>query len=149
MDNVHLYLFGRQLDQRVAQRLDRTVHVTLHDDIQFVEVTQCQTTAYFVQRQHLLCTQTLLTLQLFTFVGNLTRFLFSFNYMEGVTGSGSTVQAQNQSRFRRTCLFHALVAFIEHGFHLTVTCTCKHNVTHLQCTVGHQYRSHIATTFVQ
>ena len=149
MNNVYLYLLGRQLNQRVAQRFNGTVHITFHDDIQFVEVAQCQTAAHFIQRQHLLCTQTLLTLQLFALVGNFTCFLFCLDYMECIACSRCTVQAENQSRFRRTCLFHALVTFVEHGFHLTVTCTCEHNVTHLQSTVGYQHRSHIATTLIQ
>ena len=42
-----------------------------------------------------------------------------------------------------------LVTFVKHGFHLTVACTCKHNIAHLQSTVGHEYRSHITTTLIQ
>ena len=149
MNNVHLYLFGRQLNQRVAQRFNRAVHVTLHDDVQFVEVAQCQTAAYFIQCQHLLCTQALFTLQLFTLVGDFTRFLFGLDYMECITCGRRSVQTQNQSRLRRTRLFQTLVTLVEHGFHLTVACTCEHNVTHLQSTVGYQHRSYITTTLIQ
>ena len=41
-----------------------------------MEVTQCQTTANFIQSKHLLSTQTLFTLQLFTLVSDFTCFLF-------------------------------------------------------------------------
>ena len=58
-----------------------------------VEIAQSQTTAYLVEGQHLCRTQTLLTLQLFAFVGNLTGFLIGIEHMEGITRSRSAVQA--------------------------------------------------------
>ena len=114
-----------------------------------MEVTQCQTSAYFVERQHLLGTQSLFALQLFTLVGYFTGFLFGLDYVERITGSGSTVQTQYQSRFGRTCLFHALVTFVEHSLHLPITCTSQHDITHLQGTVGYQHRSHVTASLIQ
>ena len=69
MDNIYLNLFRRQLNQRIAQRFHRAIHVTLNDDVQFLEVTQSNTTAQLIQRKDLLRTQALFTSQLFTFVG--------------------------------------------------------------------------------
>ena len=100
-----------------------------------MEVTQCQTTANFIQSKHLLSTQTLFTLQLFALVSDFTCFLFRINYVERITGSRCTVQSQNQYRLRRSGLFQALVTFIEHSFHLTIGCTCQYDVSHLKCTV--------------
>ena len=85
-----------------------------------MEITQCQTASDFIQCQHLLSTQALFTLQLFTLIGNFTGFLFGINHMESITCGRSTIQPQNQYRLRRTGFFNALVAFIEHSFHLTV-----------------------------
>ena len=39
MDHIYLDLFGRQLDQRITQGLDRAIHVTFHNYVQFLEVT--------------------------------------------------------------------------------------------------------------
>jgi hypothetical protein len=114
-----------------------------------MEVTQRQTAAHFVERQHLLRTQTLFTLQLFAFVGDLACFLLRFDYVERVASSRCTVQAQYQGRCRRTSLLHALVTLIEHSLHLTVAGTRQHDVAHFQGTVGNEYRSHIATTLIQ
>ena len=82
MDDIYLNLFRRQLDQRVAQCFHRTIHVTLNDNIQFLEVTQSDTTTQFIQSKNLLRTQALFTSQLFTFVGDFTSFLVAFYHME-------------------------------------------------------------------
>ena len=149
MDYIYLNLFSRQLDQRVAQCFHRTIHVTLNDDVQFLEVTQCNTTAQFIQCKNLLCTQALFTSQLFTLVRNLTSFLIAFNNMECVTCGRSTVQSQNQCRFGRSCLFHPLITFIEHSLHTSIAGSCQYDVSDFQSTVGHQYRSYITTSFIQ
>ena len=114
-----------------------------------MEVTQCQTAAHFVERQHLLRTQTLFTLQLFALVGNLACFLLRLDYVERVASSRRTVQAQYQGRCRRTGFLHALVTLVEHSLYLTVVSTCQHDVAHLQSTVGNKHRSHIATPLIQ
>ena len=149
MDDIDLNLVGRELDQRIAQRLNRTVHIALDDDIQFMEVAESQPSAHFVQRQHLLGTQALFALQLLTFVGNFAGFLIGIEHMEGVTGSRSTVQTQNQHRFGRSCLFETLVALVEHGLHLTIGSSGQHDVAHMEGTVGHEDGGHIAAALVE
>lgn len=89
----------------------------LDNHVQFVEITQCQTATYFIERQHLLCTQALFALQLFALIGNFTSFLLRFYYVECITGSRSAIQAQYQSWLGRTCLLDALVAFVEYRFY--------------------------------
>ena len=114
-----------------------------------MEITQSQTTAHFIQCQQFLSTQALLTLQLFTFVGNVTSLLFRINHMESITCRRSTVQPQNQYRFGRTGLLDALVTFIKHSFHLTITSTSQDYIAHFQRTVCHQHSSHITASLVQ
>ena len=149
MDDIYLNLFRRQLDQRVAQCFHRTIHVTLNDNIQFLEVTQSDTTTQFIQSKNLLRTQALFTSQLFTFVRDLTGFLIAFNYMERITCSRSTVQSQNQCRFGRSRFFHALITFVEHGFHTSVAGSRQYDVSYFQSTVRYQYRSYITTSLVK
>ncbi len=114
-----------------------------------MEITQSQTTAHFIQCQQFLSTQALLTLQLFTLVGNVTSLLFRINHMESITCRRSTVQSQNQYRFGRTGLLDALVTFIKHGFHLTITSTSQDYIAHFQRTVCHQHSSHITASLIQ
>jgi len=149
VDYIHLNLFGRQLDERVAQCLHRAVHVALHDHVQFVEVAQSQSSAHLVQRQHLLRAQALFTLQLFAFVGDLAGLLLGVEHMEGVACGGSAVQAQDEGCLRGARLLDALVTLVEHRLHLTVRGTGQHDVAHVQCTVRHQDGGYIATALVE
>ena len=149
MDDIYLNLFRRQLDQRVAQCFHRTIHVTLNDNIQFLEVTQSNTTTQFIQSKNLLRTQALFTSQLFTFVGDFTSFLVAFYHMESVTGSRSTVQSQNQCRFSRTRFFDTLITFIEHSLHTTIASSGQYDISDFQSTVRYQYRSYITTSLVK
>ena len=149
MDNIYLNLFRRQLNQRIAQRFHRAIHVTLNDDVQFLEVTQSNTTTQLIQCKDLLRTQTLFTSQLFTFVRDLTGFLIAFNYMECITCSRSTVQSQNQCRFGRSRFFHALITFVEHGFHTSVAGSCQYDISYFQSTIRYQHGSYITTSLIQ
>ena len=149
MDDIDLDLFGRETDQRVGQSLYGTVHVTLDNHVQLLEVTHRNTTADIIQGQHLLCTQTQFALQLFTTVGNLASLLFCLQDIECITSLWCTIQAQNQSRFGRTRLFDPLVTLVEHRLDTTEVCTCQHNVTNLQSSILNQHGRYITTTLVE
>ena len=149
MNHIHGYLFRRQLDQRIAQGFDGTVHVSLHDDVQLLETTQSDTAAHFVESQNLLRTQTLLTLQLLALVRDFASLLFRIHHMERITGCRCTVQTQNRSCLSRADFFHTLVTLIEHGLHTTVVRTGQHDVPYMQRSVRHQYRSHVTASLIQ
>ena len=149
MDDVDLHLLGGELYQRVAQRLYRTVHVALDDDVQLVEVAQSKTAAHLVERQHLLRAQALFALQLLALVGYLACLLLGLDDVERVAGSRGAVQTQYQGGFGGACLLHALVALVEHCLHLSVAGSGKHDVAHLERTVRYQHRSHVAAALVQ
>ena len=57
-----------------------------------MEVAQSQAAAHLVEGKHLLCTQTLFTLQLFALVGNLAGLLVGINHVEGIASGGGSVQ---------------------------------------------------------
>ena len=149
MDNIYLNLFRRQLNQRIAQRFHRTIHVTLNDDVQFLEVTQSNTTTQLIQCKDLLRTQTLFTSQLLTFISDFTSFLIAFDYMECITCSRSTIQSQDQCRFGRSCFLDALVTFVEHSLHTSIAGSRQYDVSHFQSTVRYQYSSYISTSLIQ
>ena len=149
MDDIYLNLFRRQLDQRVAQCFHRTIHVTLNDNIQFLEVTQSDTTTQLIQCKDFLRTQALFASQLLTFVGNFTSFLIAFYHVECVTCSRSAIQSQNQCRFGRSCFLDTLITFVEHSLHTSVACSCQYDVSHFQSTVRYQHSSYISTSLIQ
>ena len=94
MDDVDLDLVGRELEQRVAECLHRTVHVGLDDDIEFLEVAQCNAAANLVEGHMLLCAQTQLALQLCTAVGDVLGLLLVFGDVEGVASLTSTCKSK-------------------------------------------------------
>ena len=44
MDDIDLDILRRQFDERVLDSLYRTVHIGFDDDVEFLEVTDSQTT---------------------------------------------------------------------------------------------------------
>ena len=135
VDDVHLYLLGRELDERIAQRLDRTVGITLHDDVQLMELTQGNTVGDIVKTQGLGGTDRLLALQLHTLIGDVACLLLRLHDMEGITSGWSTVQTEDDSGICRTSLCDALVTLVEHSLDTTVAGSCHHDITHMERTV--------------
>ena len=148
-NDVHLHLLGRQFDERVGEGLDRSVHVTLHDDVQLVELTQCDAVRDVVQTQRLRGAQRLFALQLCALVGNLACLLLGLHHMEGVTGCRGTVQTQDDGGLGGSGTLDALVTLVEHGLDASVAGSSHDDVAHLQRTVAHEHRRHVAASFVQ
>ena len=149
VDHVDLNLGSRELDERVAQCLDRTVNITLDDDIEFVELTQCTQAANVLESAAMLSALHLLALQLLAAVGDLACFLVGVHHVELVTGSRSTVQTKYQGWRRWSSLLDALVALVEHSLYLTVVSTGEHNVTHSQRAVINEHCGNVATSLVE
>ena len=70
MDDVHSDLFGGEFDERVCESLHGTVHITLDDDIQFLEVSDGDTAADLVEGHVLLGLDALDPDELLALVGN-------------------------------------------------------------------------------
>ena len=88
-----------------------------------------------IQRELLLCPQSLLTLQLQTLVGNLTSLLLSLKNMERVTSCRGTVQSKDDTRLSGSGLGDALVALVEHRLDASIGSTGNQVVTHMERTV--------------
>ena len=95
VDNVNLNLGCRELDERVAQSLDRTVNIALNDDVELVELTQSAQASDVLKSAAVLSALHLLTLQLLASVGDLACLLIGVHHVELVTGGWSTVQSQD------------------------------------------------------
>ena len=91
----------------------------------------------------------LLALQLLPLVRDFTGFLLGFQNIEPVPGSRGAVQTENQCRLTRAHFLDALVALVEHGFYLAVTCTGHHHVSLMQCATLHQDGRKIAAALVE
>ena len=98
MDHIDPHLFGRELDQRVGESLDRTVHITLDDDIEFLEVADGDTPADLLEGHMLLSLDALDADQLLPLVGDGLRFLLVSHHIELVTGARSSVKTKYADR---------------------------------------------------
>ena len=92
------HLFSGKLLQRVTEGLHRTVHVTLDDDVEFLEVTECQPSADFIECNVFLRADTLFTHDLCTPVGYLFGFRFIIINLEFLTSLRCTIQTEDQYR---------------------------------------------------
>ena len=123
MNDVDLNFLRGEADERVGERFDRAVHVTLDDDIELLEVTQRTATSEFVEGKTLLRAVVLLTLELLTLAGDTTRFLFGLHNVEGLTCGRCTVQTKDQNGFAGACMLDLLVTLVEHSLHTAVVRT--------------------------
>ena len=123
MDDVDLNFLRREADERIGERFDRAVHVTLDDDIELLEVAQRTTTSEFVEGKPLLRTVVLLTLELLTLAGDATRFLLGLHDVEGLTCSRRTIQTKDQNGFAGASLLDLLVTLVEHSLHTAIVRT--------------------------
>ena len=149
MDNVYLNFFGREFNQRIRKGFDRTVNVTFHNDIQFLEVSDSDTTANFVEGNMFLCTESLFALQLFALVGNLTGFAFAFHHIELVAGLWCAIQTENQYRFGWAYLFDTLVAFVEHRLDMAEMLPGQNHIAYAKRSRLDQDSGHITAAAVE
>ena len=147
--HIHLHFLGRKFEQCVAKCFVTTCHVGLNDDVEFVEAAESLAASDVFECDAFLCLQALFALQLFALRGYFAHFLLGVHHIELVAGGRSAVQAKHEHRGRWSGFFHALVALVEHGFHLTEVCTCQDVIAHMECTVLNEHCGHIAATLVE
>ena len=114
-----------------------------------MEFTKSNTMRQFVKSKFGSSTQTLLTLQLDTLVGNLTSLLLTLHHVERVTCCWCTIESKDDGRLCRTGLLNTLITLVEHSLYFTPGSTCDNHVANLQGTIRYQYSRNIATTFVK
>ncbi len=149
MDDVDLDILGGELDERVLDSLDGTVHIGLDDDVEFLEVSDSQTATDLLESDVLLGADRLLALQLLTLVSNLACLLLGRQYVELVTGLRRTVETEDRTRLTRANLLDALAALVEHGLDTTVVGAGQHDVAHMERTVLDEQRSYVAASLVE
>ena len=138
-----------EFDKRVFDSLDRTVHIGFDDDIEFLKVSDSQTTTNLFEADVFLRADGLLALKLLTLVGDVACFLLRRDDVELITGLRRTVETEDRTGFARTHFGDLLSALVEHRFDTTVEGTCEDDVAHMQRTVLHEQRSYVAAAFVK
>ena len=149
MNDVHLYLLGGEIDERVGEGLYGAVHITLDDDVEFLHAAHGDTCANLLQSDAVLGADTLLTLQLQSLVGYLAHLLLAVHHVEGVACLRRTVQTQQRGSPRRAYALDLAAALVGEVLHTTVACAGNHVVADVQRAVAHQDGGHIAASPVE
>ena len=114
-----------------------------------MELTTSDSVRDIRQGKTSLCTQALLTLQLFTLVSNLTCLLLCLHNMEGITSCWCTIQTEDDCRLCWSSTLDALVTLIEHSLDTTPWSTSDNIITNLQSTIRYKNRTYITTTLIK
>src|SRR5690606_32900624 len=149
VDNVYLDFISGQFEERVRQCFNRTVHVTLNDNVQLLEVTNSKPATDFVQRNVLLGPHGLLTEYLSAFGGDFTRLAVSSHDVEFFTRLRCAVETQDEHWCRWPGFRNPLARIIEHGLDATVMRSGKEDISHAKRTVLNHDRSHISASLVE
>ena len=147
--HVHLDLLGGELDERVGESLDRTVHVTLDDDVELLEVADSDTAAYLLECHVLLGLDALDAQQLLAFVGDALGLLLVGEHIELLACGRGSVESEYGHGRRRAGLGNFLAALVEHRLHLAVAASAQHHVAELESTLLHEHRGEIAAALVE
>ena len=113
MNDIDGNTFGRQFDERVAEGLHRTVHITFDHNVKFLIIAEFEATTNLVESKHFGSTQVLFTLELHAFVCNVASFLFGFHYVELVAGLWCSIEAEYCSSMGWRHFLNADSAFVE------------------------------------
>ena len=113
--------------------------VSAWEDGQFLEVAHCDSSADFLQSYDLCCSQSLLSLQLLTLVGDFSCLALVVHYVDVVTCLRRSVESEHQCWLRWACLLDSLVSLVEHGLHLSEVLAGYHYVAHFQRSVADEH----------
>ena len=149
MNDIHLDLLRRELLQRVTEGLNRTVHVTLHNEVELLEFSNRDPATQLLKRNRLLRPNPLFTLQLLTLGRDRPRFLFIFKAVELVPCRWCAIETQDRNGNRRTCFFHTRTAFVEHGLDLSGVLACQNRIAHPQRASFDKQVRHVSAALVE
>ena len=149
VDDIDLHLVSGEFQQRVGEGFDRTVDITLDDNIEFLEVANGDTAANLVEGHVLLGAETLLALQLCTLGGDVLGFLLAFGDVEGVACLTGACETKEKHGLRGTGGHNLLVTLVVHGADTSADGTGNDGVAFADSTVFDKQFGDVATTFVE
>ena len=108
VNDIHLYFLGGEFYQRIRQGFHRTIHVTFDNDVQFLEAANGNSSSDFIQCNMFLGPETLFTLQLFAFIGDILGLFFVFKNIEFVTRLRSSGKIREPAQGMRVLLHQSV-----------------------------------------
>src|SRR5665811_691789 len=118
------------LEQRVLERLDRTRHITLEDEVEVVDLARGQSLVEVLEADPLATLgQAGRTLGGFTTLGDLASGAVVGCHQERVTGAGHRGQTEHHDRTRRRGLLDRVAVLVQHGADAAVATAGHDGVT--------------------
>jgi hypothetical protein len=122
VDDAQLDLVAHlDLEQRIFERLDRTGHVALEDEVERLDLASRERLVEVLQADPLARTgEQRLAVGRLALLGDLPRGAVVGGHQEGVAGAGYRGEPEHHDRPRRACALHVLAVLVEHGPHPAV-----------------------------
>src|SRR5665811_1437585 len=151
VDDPQVDLFADvDLEQRVLERLDRTRHITLEDEVEVVDLARGQGLVEVLEADPLATLgQAGRALSGFTTLGDLTSGAVVGCHQERVTGAGHGGQTEHHDRTRRRSLLNRVTVLVQHGADAAVATAGHDGVTDAKRSGLDQHRGDRATTLVE
>ena len=149
MDDVDTHLLGGEFDEGVGEGFDGTVHVTLDDDVELLEVADGYTAADLLESHVLLGLDALDTDELLALVGDALGFALVAHHHEFLTCRRGSVESEDRDRSGRTGFGNLLATLVEHGLDLAVEASAEDDVTHMESSVLDQDSGEVTAALVE
>src|ERR1700730_17097297 len=114
MNHFEFYFLSGEPSERVGEGLDRTLHVALEDDLEFLDLARREPLAQIFQRDAAGLGEFAFTLFAATILGDLARFRFLYHRGKHGAGFGNGGEAKNFDRRRRPRLAQTLADRVLH-----------------------------------
>ena len=150
MNNLNRNFFIGQLLQGLSDSLDRTLYVSLYNNIQFLDIALMNLTEQIIQRH----AGTRLLKQLVAALShkcgsNILRFFIGVCYKKNLTGIRDFRETLHFNRTGRSCFSDLMTVFIHHCTDTAGCGTAGNVITDMQCTLLYQYTCDRAFALVQ
>ncbi len=147
-DDLDRHLVGRQLRQRIAQRLGAALHVRLDDDLHGRDLAIAHLRQHVFELRRALLRELGVAELALTIQRDFARLALAFDHEQLVAGIRRARQAEHHDRHRRTGFGHRLTVLVEHRTHAAEFLAGDDLVARLQRAALDQHRRDCAAAFL-
>src|SRR5690606_4776055 len=150
MDDPRLHLVGAELVQRRNDSFNRTLHVALDDEREFLQAARLQLRHHLLERTALasLACNRLLAGLAGPVLGDLAGTCFRIHHCETVARLRRALETQDLDRERRACCLDLLATVVDQGTYAAPLVAGSDDVARTQCTCLNQNRGNGAATAI-
>src|SRR2546426_513241 len=143
-DDADLHLAGAELSERLGERLDRSIHIALDDELEFARLTLAHLGVELGKRNRLGGAELVLPVQGLALAGDLAGLALVIEHREDVAGRRCAAPAQHLDRRRGPGLPDRAAAFVHHRPHPAGVLSGHERIAYAQRAVLDQHAHHHA-----